>query len=651
MSVLEVQPRAFRLRLVGSYGLLDPDDRDRTPSARKVLSMLVFTALQPNGRAQREQLIGLLWGDRSQPQAQASLRQALVELRRALTLGDECIVDGDRSWITLDKSRIDVDLDQLVRLVAAGDPGSLVDATELLDGELLPDLEVPAMPFREWLEAERNRRVAAMTRTIEKSIEWATANGQDDSIEGLANALLGIDHAHEGAHRTLIELHVRRGAPAAALRQYEQCRRALAQAYEVEPSLALKALVASIRTVKVATEPVLQPKQPVRSVLRRLPIVAVMVQPPFGPPGQTQELSLLFEDAVVAALSRFRTFSTQQLGAGQQSTEPADYMLRLYVRNVETTRDLSVRLTNNGNLFQIFSMTIELDDDLSIVLRKITAVALAVEQLIRNERHATPLIVPNAYDLWLAGDRLAEQFRKEAFEQAVPLLNQAAAADPGFARPLSGLASIELSRQFLMPGIEWGDESRARATRLAQAAIAIDPWDSYGHMIAAWAYLRQRQPEPARRHFEQGLSLNAQDPMTLIACAEGFAHLGMIDQAMRCGERAFQIHLAPPAYFHWYMTVVHVLAGSYDQALVHAELGPDSVPELAAWRAMALAAAGKPAEARQAGNRFIRQLESSWVGKGRMTLEQATTWLSDVSLISDERRRQAFVENISRSIG
>ena len=152
--------------------------------------------------------------------------------------------------------------------------------------------------------------------------------------------------------------------------------------------------------------------------------------------------------------------------------------------------------------------------------------------MVRTARIPQLGAAAEAYDLWLAGDRMVETFSSEAFDAAIPLLNRAAAADPGFARPLSGLASIELSRQQLVPGSRCDPETFAHATKLARDAIAIDPWDSHGHIIAAWAYLRQRMPEQARRHFKQARALNPDDPMTLIACAEGLAHLGSIDDAI-----------------------------------------------------------------------------------------------------------------------
>ena len=57
----------------------------------KVLALLTYLVLEP-GPHTREELAGLLWGESPEPEARASLRQAIKHLRDAL--GD--IVRSDR---------------------------------------------------------------------------------------------------------------------------------------------------------------------------------------------------------------------------------------------------------------------------------------------------------------------------------------------------------------------------------------------------------------------------------------------------------------------------------------------------------------------------------------------------------------------------
>jgi tetratricopeptide (TPR) repeat protein len=385
-------------------------------------------------------------------------------------------------------------------------------------------------------------------------------------------------------------------------------------------------------------------------VPRRTPVVAVFVQPAIGPPELVRELSQILEDEFVTALSRYRTFSTRLIASPEQAAEAGPYLLRIGLRHDGTACRYGLRLcdtvTNLQHLVEVLAFPAAAD--LASVLPGLTGFAHRVDHVLRTARVPQLGEAAEAYDLWLAGDRMVETFSSEAFDAAIPLLNRAASADPGFARPLSGLASIELSRQQLVPGSRCDPETFAHATKLARDAIAIDPWDSHGHVIAAWAYLRQRMPEQARRHFEQGRALNPDDPMTLIACAEGLAHLGSIDDAIRCGERALEIHPAPPPYFYWYLAVACTHAGAYERALTLTRLGPDTVPELVAWRAVALASSGRAVEARTAGEEFFRRLGRSWGGEEPFTRERALHWLDEVVLIPDEDRRRQFVDAVAR---
>ncbi|WP_225765065.1 BTAD domain-containing putative transcriptional regulator [Inquilinus sp. Marseille-Q2685] len=635
----------FALKLFGDPRLIGPDGSDRTPRLRKAFCLLAYLALQPNGQARRERLIGLLWGDRGQAQAQGSLRHALLELRQSLGDQADDLLIADRLSVRLDTQALAVDALGMDRLLAVGTAEAVLQASAGWVGDLLDGAASPGTAFDHWLEAERASRQAAILHALEKSVTEAEGSGRDRDIEALARALLRVDPAHERGHRALIDLHARKGAIAAALRQFEQCRKALAQSLDIEPSAELRSHVDTLRRRQSAPS-----GSAIRVMPHRTPVVAVFIQPAIGPPELVRDLSQLLEDELVTALSRYRTFSTRLIASPQQAAEAGPYLLRIGLRHDGAACRYGLRLCDTATNLQylVEVLTFPLAADLVSVLPGLASFAHRVDYVVRTARVPQLGETAEAYDLWLAGDRMVETFSSEAFDAAIPLLNRAASADPGFARPLSGLASIELSWQQLVPGARCDPETLAHATRLARDAIAIDPWDSHGHIIAAWAYLRQRMPEQARRHFEQGRALNPDDPMTLIACAEGLAHLGSIDDAIRCGERALEIHPAPPAYFYWYLAVACTHAGAYERALTLTRLGPETVPELIAWRAVALASSGRAMEAVAAGEEFFQRLGRSWGGEEPFTRERALRWLDEVVLIPDESRRRQFVDAVSR---
>src|SRR5688572_10076385 len=82
------------LQLLGGLELRDVDGGVVSLRTRKCGLLLAYLAVSPGRAHSRDQLAGLLWGDRQDEQARGSLRNALSDLRKAL--GEDAIaVDRD----------------------------------------------------------------------------------------------------------------------------------------------------------------------------------------------------------------------------------------------------------------------------------------------------------------------------------------------------------------------------------------------------------------------------------------------------------------------------------------------------------------------------------------------------------------------------
>ncbi|MDU8927309.1 hypothetical protein RXV86_07925 [Alisedimentitalea sp. MJ-SS2] len=95
-------------------------------------ALLAFLSQQPGMRAERGFVADLLWSDRADDQARASLRQELSVLRRTLPDG---ILNANRHTIWLDENRVHVD--------KSG------------PNELLQGFDLPSEGFEDWLRAFR----------------------------------------------------------------------------------------------------------------------------------------------------------------------------------------------------------------------------------------------------------------------------------------------------------------------------------------------------------------------------------------------------------------------------------------------------------------------------------------------------------------
>ena len=128
----------LRLRLFGRFFLAHDEGAEIQLRSKKGRALLAYLAL-PLGRARsREEIIALLWSDRSETQGRASLRQELARLKR--DLGEEAIkairITGET-----------VSLDPAMIRLEEGRSGE-----QLLSGFHLKD-----EAFEEWLRDERLR--------------------------------------------------------------------------------------------------------------------------------------------------------------------------------------------------------------------------------------------------------------------------------------------------------------------------------------------------------------------------------------------------------------------------------------------------------------------------------------------------------------
>jgi adenylate cyclase len=128
----------LRLTLFGGFSLAGADGAEIPLKSQKAKALLAYLALPPGKARSREEIMALLWSDRGEAQARASLRQVLTGLRK--DLGEEALeaLRISDEALSLDPERVTVENGK------AGD--------ELLAGFHLHD---PA--FEDWLRDERLR--------------------------------------------------------------------------------------------------------------------------------------------------------------------------------------------------------------------------------------------------------------------------------------------------------------------------------------------------------------------------------------------------------------------------------------------------------------------------------------------------------------
>ncbi|HEY0738530.1 MAG TPA: BTAD domain-containing putative transcriptional regulator [Herpetosiphonaceae bacterium] len=233
----------LRMSLLGSVVVTQAQQEVNGFRSRKALALLIYLACT-NGSQRREALADLLWSDCSQQQALSNLRTALVHLRDRV--GD-CL-HSSHGYLALSPQlacRVDaVELQRrLSGLLAQNAPLSGADAEQLeqalqlYQGDFLAGFHLQNAPyFEEWalVEGERMRRmvIEGYQRLVTCYLAW----GEYKAGLRCVDRWLALDRLDEIGHSQRICLLAADGQRAAALAQYEICRRILHDELGVEPA-------------------------------------------------------------------------------------------------------------------------------------------------------------------------------------------------------------------------------------------------------------------------------------------------------------------------------------------------------------------------------------------------------------------------------
>lgn len=254
----------LRLALLGPF-VAQLDGREITDfSYGKVRALLVYLAVEANRSHQREVLAGLLWPRQSLDRARANLRGALAVLRRVLNSQADlpflCIEHSTLQFNRQSPHYLDVEeFGRLIDTALAGhrpqagrlgeeEAGWLAQAVALYRGEFLEQAELcDGEEFEEWVQVQRERLHQRVVAACTALVAHYEALGHWEQVQRFARLQLRSEPWSERGHRSLMRALSNGGQRAEALKQYERCRRLLAERWGAEPEEATRALYEQIR--------------------------------------------------------------------------------------------------------------------------------------------------------------------------------------------------------------------------------------------------------------------------------------------------------------------------------------------------------------------------------------------------------------------
>ena len=239
-----------RLRLLGPPALLGADARPYSPQpGAKALALLAYLALEARPHT-REALAGLLWGESSELEARASLRQVLKQLREMV--GDA--LRSDRRLVEL-AAPVACDVLEFRRLVVTAPREAVAhDIPSFLAGFSVRH----APQFEEWATEVRSALLHQYTNALGVLSREAMGQWRWRDAVDYADRWLACEPLSDEAARLVIEAAYLSGNRGASLARFADYRTVLKRETGCEPSRSLINLVRRVEadTGQVSTRPI-----------------------------------------------------------------------------------------------------------------------------------------------------------------------------------------------------------------------------------------------------------------------------------------------------------------------------------------------------------------------------------------------------------
>jgi DNA-binding SARP family transcriptional activator len=231
----------------------------------KTRALLVYVCVEASHPHGREALAGLLWPELPEEAARRNLRNSLFKLRQAI--GDEGAGQAPLLHVTPQTVQLDpnadywLDLAEFTNLVAACRAhrhrklghcttchARLQQVAALYRGDFLRGSHLAdCQEFEEWLVLKREALHREAIDTLGRLSTYHEARAEYGQALQYAYRQLELEPWREEVHRQAMRLLAVTGQRSAALAQFENCRRTLAQELSAEPSEETVALYESIK--------------------------------------------------------------------------------------------------------------------------------------------------------------------------------------------------------------------------------------------------------------------------------------------------------------------------------------------------------------------------------------------------------------------
>jgi len=648
---------SLNISILSGFHATDMEGKSIKIANKKACALLAYLALHPNNSESRERLVGLLWSDKAEEQARASLRQTVKHLNAVF---DDAGIFGfvaDRQNLTLQSSIFTIDLAAINEQIEHGQINSNLLNQESSPEKILYGFESLDISFGSWLHVTRQN----WREKLFKQLEGYLDADNSDLAKKSAGALVNFDPTHEQAQRLIIADYANRGNTVAALRQYEELWHLLEEEYDAEPDEDTQALIVDIKSGNYKKASVVQSVPSKEHVITKAQSPTIFVKPSetFLEMEQLNYLSEGFRRELVASLVRFREWVTIDgpftTDHKMTSAEVPIYEVQSSVLGDLDNPKLVLMLKDISTEQTIWSESVQLTVDSWVKAQPVLVRRMAIAMNIhlsasRLEKFASaPELSLDIYDRWLKGQELFFGFTPEKWKSANLLFESIANGGAEFAPVYSSMAQMKNAAHLLFPGVMSDKENHQAALELGRKAIRADPLDTRGHLSMGWSYAMLGQYEKSEISYSLAGELNENDPWTMVSAALGWAFLDHPQTALGMANEALKLSLSPSP-MHWsFQATIRFLCDDYEGCVFSAEQANYSISNIAAWKAAALVHLDSLEEAKAECEKFRDLIRARWQGSSAPIDENISAWLFNCFPIKNHSIRMAFQDGLKEA--
>ena len=542
---------------------------------KKAVALLVLLAYPAGREMSRETLADLLWGHTGDRLARNNLRQTFFVLRRVLP-DLSGLINSPKS-ICLIPEHVESDIQEFEAAAIDGSYAALTKAAKLYVGDFLHGFSVRAEGFEQWsTDNARRLREIALSVFERLSIEHLKRAQYDDAIM-VANRILEIDPLHEAAHQTVIRAYRAQGRIGLAQRQFEICRKKLAEDLGVEPSL---------QTQKCLTESLKQIFVPSgkfdNQLLSPLPISGFRASPTIAiiPLKSLQVKSAPFADALTAKLIiaqanalpltvvDHRTISevakkitsSREMAKHVGSRYVVEGSVRLLNRQISV--DISVIEVSTGRHIGSGSYRHSYDDLLRVAENLAPQIAGNIAFKIElAERRRVSIELSGKSDAWGSYQRgmaLLDKHSVGAIKQARKHFQHAMDLEPNNPHVIAGMARWHLDTGICMIA-ENREDAYTESLELSRKAYEIDSNDPFVNWTLGKSFQRNRMFDLATEAFQRSLAVVPENPDVNMDMGNLLSFMGMPEKGIPILQKSFKLRECSSV----------LIARSFLQARVH----------------------------------------------------------------------------------